>query len=310
MVAALATSDALAQAWVPPRGVGSVSLTTQRISNTGHRRSNGFLDERGQSIDVALYLEGEYAFTDRLSIAAGLPYVFAKYVATTTPAPPIPYPPVDKCHCWNSGWQDLGFNARYNVLGGAFALTPSLSVGVPSRGYDYQGEAVVGRNLKELRIGIDAGQRLDAISPKLSVQGRYSYAFVERVIDIPNNRSNASVEGAFLLDSETGHARMGVLAAHARWTAFRIAAAGDSSLSPRRSQHPGAFGAARPPSARQLLARRRRPLLLVLTDGRVRLLHRVRRRYGYAPPAARSRRRQPAIRARRRSPCRPAPAVP
>jgi hypothetical protein len=125
--------------------------------------------------------------------------VFARYVATTPPAPPIPYPPEDQCHCWNSGWQDFGFTARYNVVGGAFALTPSLSVGVPSRSYDYTGEAVVGRGLREVRIAVDAGQRLDAISPKLSVQGRYSYAFVERVIGIPNNRSNASVEAAFLL---------------------------------------------------------------------------------------------------------------
>jgi hypothetical protein len=191
--------NAATQAWVPPRGVGSVSLTYQRISNTGHRRTNGFLVERGQSINMGLYIEGEYAFTDRLSVSAGLPYVFAKYVATFPPAPPIPYPPGDQCHCWNSGWQDFGFTARYNVVGGAFALTPSLSIGVPSRGYDYRGEAVVGRDLREVRIAVDAGQRLDAISPKLSVQGRYSYAFVERVIDIPNNRSNATVEGAFLL---------------------------------------------------------------------------------------------------------------
>ena len=31
------------------------------------------------------------------------------------------------------------------------------------------------------------------------MEGHYSYAFVERVIDIPNNRSNASVEGTYLL---------------------------------------------------------------------------------------------------------------
>jgi len=189
---------AAAQAWVPPRGVGSVSLTYQRIGTTGHRRFNGLLDERGQSINMGLYVEGEYAFTDRFSVSAGLPYVFAKYTATVPPPPPIPYPPGDQCHCWNGGWQDFGFTTRYNVVSGAFALTPSLSVGVPSRNYSYVGEAVVGRNLKEVRIAVDAGQRLDAISSKLSVQGRYSYAFVERVIDIPNNRSNATLEGAFL----------------------------------------------------------------------------------------------------------------
>ena len=199
MVAACATArDAAAQAWVPPRGVGSVSLTYQRISTTGHRRTNGFLVERGQSLNMALYLEGEYAITDRLSVSAGLPYVFAKYTATIPPAPPIPYPPEDECHCWNSAWQDVGLTVRHNLVSGAFALTPSVSVGMPSHGYDYTGEAVVGRNLREVRIAVDAGQRLDAISPKLSVQGRYSYAFVERVIDIPNNRSNASVEVVFL----------------------------------------------------------------------------------------------------------------
>ena len=46
---------------------------------------------------------------------------------------------------------------------------------------------------------MDAGKRLDAISPNLSVLGRYSYAFVERVLNVPNNRSNASVEGRYML---------------------------------------------------------------------------------------------------------------
>jgi hypothetical protein len=191
--------NAVAQAWVPPHHVGSVSFIYQTINNTGHRRTNGFLLDRGQSRNIGLYVEGEYAFTDRFSVSGGLPYVLTKYTATVPPAPPIPYLPVDTCHCWHGGWQDFGFTARYNVANGAFALTPSLSVGVPSRDYDYVGEAVVGRDLREFRIALDAGQRLDAISPKLSVQGRYSYAFVERVIDIPNNRSNATVEGSFLL---------------------------------------------------------------------------------------------------------------
>jgi hypothetical protein len=142
--------------------------------------------------------------TDRFSISAGLPYAFAKYTAAVPPAPPIPCPPVDQCHCWNSGWQDFGLTTRYNVVGGAFALTPSLSVGVPSRAYDYAGEAVVGRGLREVRIAVDAGQRLDAISPKLSVHARYSYALVERVIDIPNDRSNAGLEAAFLLTRRLG----------------------------------------------------------------------------------------------------------
>jgi hypothetical protein len=47
-----------------------------------------------------------------------------------------------------------------------------------------------------MRVGVDAGRRLDALSSKLSVEGRYSYAIVQRVLDIPNNRSNATLGAA------------------------------------------------------------------------------------------------------------------
>ena len=85
------------------------------------------------------------------------------------------------------------------IFNGAFALTPSLSVGVPSHEYNFRGEAALGERLRELRIAVDAGQRLDIISPRLSVEGRYSYSFVERVLDLPNNRSNAALEGGLLI---------------------------------------------------------------------------------------------------------------
>src|SRR5713226_549868 len=85
------SNSAPAQAWVPPRGSGSVSLSYQRIDNTGHFRTNGFLAERGQSLDMGLYIEGEYSLTNRLSVAVGLPYVFAKFTSPLPILPPIPY---------------------------------------------------------------------------------------------------------------------------------------------------------------------------------------------------------------------------
>ena len=200
-----------AQAWVPPAGFGSVTVAVQTINNTGHTDTDGVFLRIGRSVHTRIDIEADYAITDRLSLSVGLPLLFAKYVdpvpygppgvaVSDVPAGTIPFPPWDECRCWQSGWQDFGFTARYNVINGAFALTPSVSVGVPSNAYEYRGEAVVGQHLKELRIAVDAGQRLDAISPRLSVQGRYSYAFVERVLaDVGNNRSNASVEGGFLI---------------------------------------------------------------------------------------------------------------
>ncbi len=188
-------SSAAPQAWIPPAGAGSLNFLVQKIDNTGHFLTDGSRLDEGQSTNVGLYVEADYALTDRLAISAGLPYVFAKYIGRNPT--PFNFLPVDACRCWHSGWQDVSAALRYNVVNGSFGLTPSLSVGMPSRGYDYRGEAVVGRRLRELRIGVDAGHRLDAISSRLAVQGRYSYAFVERVLSVPNNRSNVGIEANY-----------------------------------------------------------------------------------------------------------------
>jgi hypothetical protein len=187
---------ARAQAWGPPARSGSVSVLYQTIDNTGHLLTDGSLLPDGKSRDAALYFEADYAFTDHLSVSAGLPLVFARYIG---PGPtPGPQQPVDLCHCWHAGWQDVGVTARYSVTRRSLGVTPSLSIGMPSHRYPYRGEAVIGRGLREIRLGLAAGRRLDVVSPKLSVQGSYSYAFVQRVLDVPNNRSNATFEGAVL----------------------------------------------------------------------------------------------------------------
>ena len=198
----IAANDAKAQAWVLPSGDGAISFTWQRIDNTGHRRTNSFLVPHGVSLDMSLYLEAEYAFTNRFSVTAGLPYVFAKYTDPNPPPSPIPFLPEDQCRCWQSGWQDFGVTARYNLVGGAsgaFVLTPSVSFGAPSHNYNFRGEAALGRNLREGRIAVDVGRRLKEISGSLSVQGGYSYAIVERVMGISTNRSNARAEAAYVI---------------------------------------------------------------------------------------------------------------
>ncbi len=192
---AASPSVAHGQAWVPPKGAGTVSLSTQVIDNTGHRLSDGFLLDDGKSTTVGVYVEGEYALTDRLSFSLGLPYVFARYIG---PNPTPANLPVDQCKCWHGGWQDVGGAVRFNVVNRpTFAVTPSVAFGVPSHNYNYQGEAVVGFGLNEARIAVDAGLRLDFITPRLSVQAKYSYAFVERVLDISHDRSNIATSGAY-----------------------------------------------------------------------------------------------------------------
>src|SRR5579871_1213898 len=140
------TNPARAQAWALPGGDGSISFTYQTIDNTGHRRTNGYLVPHGTSLDISLYVEVAYAFTNRLSLAAGLPYVFTKYTDPKPPMYPIPYLPVDQCHCWHGGWQDYGVTGRYNLLNGATGLTPFVALGEPSHDYNFRGESVLGRD--------------------------------------------------------------------------------------------------------------------------------------------------------------------
>lgn len=198
----MASATARAQAWVLPGGEGTVSFIYQRIDNTGHRRTNGYFLPVARSLDMSVYLEGEYAFTNRFSVTAGLPYVFAKYTDTNSPPQGIPFLPKDQCRCWQSGWQDFSVTTRYNLIGGAFgsfALTPFASFGMPSQDYNFRGESALGRNLREARIGIDAGRRLNVISSSLAVEGGYSYAFVEKVMGISTNRSTAHAEADYLI---------------------------------------------------------------------------------------------------------------
>jgi hypothetical protein len=185
---------AAAQAWAPPAGTGSVSVVVETIENTGHLLTDGSLLPEGKSRTAGVYVEADLAVTDRLSVTAGVPYVFAKYLG---PGPAVGDRVVDRCVCWQHDWQDIGASARFTLVNRAFALTPTVAIGLPTHAYAYQGEAVVGRGLREVRVGLNAGQRLDPISPGLAVSARYEYAIVERVLDIPNNRSNAALDVAY-----------------------------------------------------------------------------------------------------------------
>ena len=183
-------SPAAAQAFTLPRGVGAVSLVWQYIDNTGHRLSDGYLRETGQSVTTSVGLDVEYGVTDRLSAGVGIPYVFAKY---TGGLPALSGQPVDECRCWQSGFQDFSFGARYRFGQDTWAVTPLARFVLPSHGYGYKGEAVVGRFLKEAQVGLGAGVRLGGFLSRANVQATYTYAFVEKALeDISVNRSNVS----------------------------------------------------------------------------------------------------------------------
>src|SRR4029079_1473911 len=121
----------------PQKAAGTASRPTKVIDNTGPRLSDGFLLHDGKSTTVGVYVEGEYALTDRLSFSLGLPYVFARYIG---PNPTPANLPVDQCKCWHGGGAGVWGAAQVNVVNRpTFAVTPSVAFGVPSHNYNYQG---------------------------------------------------------------------------------------------------------------------------------------------------------------------------
>lgn len=193
---ALAPASLFAQAFTLPGGVGAVTLAWQYVDNTGHRLSDGFLRHAGQSLSQSVVFEAEYGVTDRLSATVGIPYVFAKYTGAQPPPSGLP---VDRCGCWHSGFQDFSLAARYRLGTESFAVTPALRYILPSHDYRYKGEAVVGRNLDEFQVGLSAGARLGGALSNASVQASYTYAFVEKVVDVSIDRSNAVFDVGYAL---------------------------------------------------------------------------------------------------------------
>ncbi|HET7711527.1 MAG TPA: hypothetical protein VFL80_06320 [Thermoanaerobaculia bacterium] len=186
-----------AQAFTSPAGVGQITLGYQYVDNTGHRFSDGYLISLGDSVTMSLFIAADYAITDRLSASAGIPFVSAKYTGGLPPASRLS---VDECQCWHSSLQDLTVGARYRFGNDAWAVTPNLRYVLPSHDYRYEGEAVAGRNLEEVQVGIHAGTRLRGILRDASILTSYEYSFVERPIrDISINRSNASFEVGYAL---------------------------------------------------------------------------------------------------------------
>jgi hypothetical protein len=188
-------APAFAQAFTLPQGVGGVTLAFQYYDDTGRRFSDGTRMSIGRTETVSVLLEADYGVTDRLSATLGLPYIFARYRGDPPPPfLPYNYATNDECHCWHSTFQDFAVTARYRLGDDPWAVTPLVRLVEPSHDYNYQGEAVVGFDRREIAVGVNASVRLAGLLPKASLQAGYTYSFVEQFLGIPNDRSNGTVE--------------------------------------------------------------------------------------------------------------------
>lgn len=192
----LRPDDAAAQAWLPEKGNFSLTAAVSDNFNKKHYLPDGEEIDVGHTRTNIVAFSFSYGMTDRLTVTAGIPYVQGKYDG------PRPHPTAVDDGDYHGSVTDVHLGLHFQALDEPFALAPYSTVVIPVRDYETLGHAAPGRGLEELWFGFYAGKSLDLWIPRTYIQGRYNYAFVEKVAGVAHDRSNADLEIGYFLSPE------------------------------------------------------------------------------------------------------------
>ena len=204
---------ASAQAWLPFKGEGSLSLVGQHIRLSGHFDTDGSrLTECAPSTAWVAIAAFEYGLTDKLAFSARLPYVASRY---TGPAEDPCTAELRQVHgefqqqspdaeltsldtgSFYATFQDITLGLRYNLFDRVVTVTPGVGLTIPSHDYRTVGEAAPGQKRVALHTGFSVGRFLDPVIPGAYVHAQYTYSFVQSLLDVPLDRSNAEFEAGY-----------------------------------------------------------------------------------------------------------------
>ncbi len=188
-----------AQAWVPGKGWGSVSIGYKNLYVRDHLDMLGNRLDKGQIRSNVVSMDVDYGVSRRLAVNLGLPLNFLKYTGTTPHiADGIKVLDDGKYH---GGAQDFRFGLRYALVRtGPVMITPFAEGIVPSHDYVTFAHAAQGRNLRELLVGTNLGwQGGEGFLSKAFAQTRINYSFVEKVLGRSHNRTNIDAEVGYFL---------------------------------------------------------------------------------------------------------------
>jgi len=150
---------------------------------------------RGKCRDCAAPISVRYPLVE---LAVGV--FFAVVAFRFVPVAPFSGLERDACRCWHESFQDFAISGRYRFGDEFWALAPQVRYITPSHDYPYQGEAVVGGNLHQLLMGVNAAWRLAQVLPKASVEAGYTFGLVETVVEGTRpNRSNVTMSFGYAL---------------------------------------------------------------------------------------------------------------
>jgi|GEM_PF-1571407 len=215
----------LAQAWVSPKGTGSVSISY--LNNLDNRdyfgRGEPYIDvppnpmcpngcrvnDFGELRTQGVYFDFTYSITDKLGLSASLPYLAPKYKAPTNPTNaffaahvfPDGSIPLDDGH-YHGSFADVGFRVRYNVATNPFMITPFVEYNQPSHNYLFYSHSIVGADLKTFSLGTYLGSTLDSVLPNAYIQGRYAFRFYEKVLNVSRHSHEGELEFGYFIRPE------------------------------------------------------------------------------------------------------------
>lgn len=215
VIVALAAAPIRAQAWLPPKGEATFSLGYGSVFVNKHYL--GSLDNPGDSVESdyghirsqSVGLGFSYGVADSLAVAVGLPFVDSKfYGGGNLPAHCLPLGsncknPVDDGH-YHGTVQDYRVDVSYQAWNGIVAVAPFVAAVIPSHSYTSFAHSAPGRDLHEYLLGVSSGTRLDRLVAGSYVELTYSYAFVERVMNIRHDRSDFALEVGYYLTPSLG----------------------------------------------------------------------------------------------------------
>jgi hypothetical protein len=152
------------QAWLAPKGEASLSLGFSHVFATEHRDYQGNPVAPGDMLWANIVSDLSYSVTDSLAVRLNLPFVISKYDGQFQ-HPPIPGRENLDDGAWRGTFQDFLAEVRFRATRGAIAVTPFVSLIVPSHYYEYYGHPAAGTKVVEGQVGVAAGRLLDPLLP-------------------------------------------------------------------------------------------------------------------------------------------------
>lgn len=185
-----------AQAWIPPKGDGSINVSYGQGAMGDHLFSSeiyAFDQPRSQDLGTAdsrsAILGFSFGVVDRFAISADMAFVSSRYNGA------YPDNPAVDDGGWHSSVQDLRAFFRYQAYRSpVFVVTPLTGFVLPVANYETTAHTAVGTGKWEIPVGVSLGAPFGKTRPVVYLVATGAYSFVEKIHDMSTNRTNAAME--------------------------------------------------------------------------------------------------------------------